>query len=110
MESFQEASTGLANVRIFDPIGHFCDKEKCYTEQDGVIFYIDHDHISPKKALALLSDLKPCLMWMAESRNTSDAEANNRAAVGSGKPKVNNPATDARRILLCNSASGKPGA
>ena len=86
MGSIQEASAGLANVRIFDPIGQFCDKNKCYTEQGGVIFYTDHDHVSPKKALALLSDLEPYLLWMAERRNTSDADANNRAAVGGGKP------------------------
>lgn len=68
MESIQEAGSGLANVRIFDPIGQFCDKDKCYTEQGGVIFYTDHDHISPKKAVTLLTDLKPYLLWMAEQR------------------------------------------
>ncbi len=86
MGSIQEASTGLANVRIFDPIGHFCDKSKCYTEQGGVIFYTDHDHVSPKKALTLLGDLEPYLLWMADSRNTSDADARNRTAVGREKP------------------------
>jgi hypothetical protein len=84
--SMREASAGLANVRIFDPISQFCDENKCYTEQNGVIFYTDHDHVSPKKALALLGELEPYLDWMVERRNTGDAGANSRDEVGGGKP------------------------
>ena len=69
MESIRQAGTGLANVRVFDPIDRFCDQEKCYTERGGMIFYVDHDHISPNKALALLSDLKPKLLWLSQRRD-----------------------------------------
>lgn len=51
-----------------------------------MIFYTDHDHISPKKALTLSSDLQPYLLWMAESRKSSDADAGNWAAVGGERP------------------------
>jgi len=75
MASIREASSGLANVRVLDPIDRFCDQDKCYTEQGGMIFYTDHDHISPKKAVALLSDLKPYLRWLDERRDPNRVPA-----------------------------------
>jgi hypothetical protein len=58
------ATAGMDNVRVWDPIGEFCDEHSCYTRYKGQVMYIDHNHVSPGKAEALLPELVPYLTWL----------------------------------------------
>lgn len=45
------------NVKIYDPLDVFCDKEKCYPIRNGEMLYRDDDHISVLGAKAVLRDM-----------------------------------------------------
>lgn len=45
-ELIKRLEVGHPNLRVYDPIGTFCDQEYCYIEKNGVLFYRDSHHLS----------------------------------------------------------------
>lgn len=61
---FNEAVTRYPNVRVWDAIDQFCDKEICHTTRNGKALYSDDDHISRYTAIFLQDSFKPQLYWL----------------------------------------------
>lgn len=58
------ASAGFANVRMVDPIDHFCDRERCYVYRDGGLMYGDTDHMTARMSRQLRASWQPLLNWL----------------------------------------------
>lgn len=59
-----EAEARYPNVRVWDSINQFCDKETCQVARSGKSLYFDDDHISPYMALSLQDTFRSRLHWL----------------------------------------------
>jgi hypothetical protein len=64
MAVFNAIAKDTPGVLLWDPINEFCDKQTCYAERDGVVFYTDDNHISRRMSRNLYAPAKQHIEWL----------------------------------------------
>lgn len=64
LEALKQATAGLPNVRLIDPIAYFCDEQYCRVREQQFSIYVDTDHITHDMAGHLANQLDPELEWL----------------------------------------------
>jgi hypothetical protein len=50
--------TQRPEVKVIDLAKALCDEKRCYGSKDGVLFYIDDDHLSHRGSAYVISKLR----------------------------------------------------
>lgn len=60
----REAAAGYTNVRLADPIGAFCDADRCVARWQSEPLYYDTDHLRPAGEVLLTDYLRQDFDWV----------------------------------------------
>jgi peptidoglycan/LPS O-acetylase OafA/YrhL len=77
LQALQTSIAGLVGIHMWDPLPILCNEHFCLVEQEGVVMYVDDDHLTVTGARRLGSYLKRSSQWRALVKDANpDAPSN----------------------------------